>query len=288
MPNVRELRQRIRSVGNIQKITRAMEMVATTKLRRFQGRAVAARPYTRELESLMRGLVPAVAENPAAAGDAAPLFRPPARDAPAGVVFVGSDRGLCGAYNANVAALLDEELPRLGRPACLYVLGRKAMQHAARRGYEVAAYLEDRPLERMTFADAAAITELLVHQVREARLSGVYLCTTSFASMMRYEPRFRLLVPIQPPEGRRAEEVLLEPGGAAVLARLVPRYLEVAVYHALLESVTSEYASRRVAMKNATEAAGDMRVLLVRGYNKERQAKITREILEVVAGAEAL
>lgn len=290
MPNIRDLRQRIKSVGNIQKITRAMEMVATTKLRRFQGRALAAKPYTGEVEKLVRGLGGAVATRPEAAGTAAVLFRPGAEHAPAGVLFVGSDRGLCGAYNSNVQRRLDAELRDLGRPARLFVIGRKAMQHAGRRGYEVAAYLEDQPLEKLSFGDAAAISALLVKQFAAGQLGAVYLCYTNFVSMMRYEPRFTRFLPIEAPQEQSGgpEDLILEPGGPEVLGRLIPRYLETAVYHALLESITSEYASRRFAMKNATEAAGDMKHSLTRSYNKARQSKITSEILEIVAGAEAL
>ncbi|TAH38624.1 MAG: ATP synthase F1 subunit gamma [Planctomycetota bacterium] len=289
MANVRDLRQRIRSVGNIQKITRAMEMVATTKLRRFQGKAVSAKPYTHELEQLVRRLGGAVASRPEGAGAAARLFEAGREGAAVGVLFVGSDRGLCGAYNSNVQRCLDAEVRQWGRPARMFVVGRKAMRHCARRGYEVAAYLEDRPLERLSFDDAAAISALLVRQFVAEELSAVYLCYTSFVSMMRFEPRCSRFLPITPPElTGPAEDLILEPSGPEVLARLIPSYLETAVYHALLESITSEYASRRFAMKNATEAAGEMKHLITRQYNKVRQAKITSEILEVVAGAEAL
>ena len=115
MANIRDLRQRITSVGNIQKITRAMEMVATTKLRRFQESTVAAKPYTVEIEELVRGLSGAVASEPEAAGDAAPLFSAPNPDAPVGVLLIGSDRGLCGAYNANIQRAVEDYLDRSAR-----------------------------------------------------------------------------------------------------------------------------------------------------------------------------
>ena len=288
MANLRDLRQRITSVGNIQKITRAMEMVATTKLRRFQDRAVAAKPYTGEIEKLVRSLAGAVASDPAAAGDAATLFGCPNPEAPLGVLFVGSDRGLCGAYNANVQRLLDEHVQKLERPVSLYVVGSKALAFAHRFEMPVAAYLEDYPLEKVSFTDAVAISNLLVRSFREGRVSGVSLCFTRFVSMMRYQPAFEEFLPIVPPEGAGEQDTILEPSGSEVLGSLIPKFLETKVYHALLESITSEYAARRFAMKNATEAAGDMRAEITRSYNAARQQKITSEILEIVSGAEAL
>ncbi len=288
MANIRDLRQRITSVGNIQKITRAMEMVATTKLRRFQGRTVAAQPYSEELEQLVRGLSGAVASQPEAAGSAASLFQQGAADKPLGILFVGSDKGLCGAYNTNIQRKLAEMVKPLHGNFALYVLGRKAMAEAHRNNYPVAAYLEHIELEKVSFTEAASIANLLVDDFQQGKLSGVAVCSTKFRTMVRYEPCFDPFLPIAPAEGEQAAEPLLEPNGPAVLGRLIPRYLETCIYHALLESITSEYASRRFAMKNATDAAGDMKKEITRLYNRARQAKITQEISEIVSGAEAL
>ncbi|KAA3610843.1 MAG: ATP synthase F1 subunit gamma [Planctomycetota bacterium] len=289
MANLRDLRQRISSIGNIQKITRAMEMVATTKLRRYQDRAVSAKPYTGEIEGLVRRLSGAVAGNPSAAGEAQRLFASVNPKAPQGVLFVGSDRGLCGAYNTNVQRLLDQELAELEGEYHLYVIGRKAMQHAKRKGYPVAMYLEDLVLEKMNFSDAANISRLLVQEFLDGNASSIHLCFTRFASMVRFVPGFEGFLPIAPPADAEVEEdTILEPDGASLLGRLIPRFLETVVYHSLLESVTSEYASRRMAMKNATDAAGEMKAEITRDYNKARQQKITSEILEIVSGAEAL
>ncbi|RMH05383.1 MAG: ATP synthase F1 subunit gamma [Planctomycetota bacterium] len=288
MANLRDLRQRITSVGNIEKITRAMEMVATTKLRRFQDKAVAAKPYTGDIEDLVRRLAGAVAADPAAAGDAAPLFAAGAAGTPRAILFVGSDRGLCGAYNSNIQRRLEEHLAGLEQPFTLYVIGRKAMEHAERCGHPVAAYLEDQPLEKVSFASAAAVSAVLVGAFRAGEVSAVDLCFTRFLSMMRYEPVVEPFLPILAPAAAADAETILEPGGPEVLGRLIPKFLETAVYHALLESITSEYASRRFAMSNATDAAGEMKKEITRTFNKVRQQKITSEILEIVSGAEAL
>jgi F-type H+-transporting ATPase subunit gamma len=290
--NIRDLRQRITSVGNIQKITRAMEMVATTKLRRFQGRTVDAKPYGEELEKLVQGLSGAVASEPAAAGDAAVLFEQGSTDKPLGILVVGSDRGLCGAYNTNVFRKLSEMLDNLQGDYVLYVIGRKAQKEAQRRELNVKAYLEDFDLEASSFGKAAGIANMLVKDFRNGNLSAVAVCATKFRTMVRYEATFDPFLPIAPAadeqESAVSNEPILEPGGPQVLGSLIPRYLETRIYHALLEAITSEYASRRFAMKNATDAAGDMKKDLTRLYNRARQAKITQEISEIVSGAEAL
>jgi F-type H+-transporting ATPase subunit gamma len=290
--NIRDLRQRITSVGNIQKITRAMEMVATTKLRRFQDHTVAAKPYTEEIEKLVRGLSGAVASEPAAAGKAAALFAVNAADAPVGILSVGSDRGLCGAYNTNIQRELDQyinELKEQGRSYRLYVIGRKAMDHATRADHEVETYLEQLNLEQLNFMDAASVSNMLVTAFREGQVSEIKLAFTNFVSMVRYKPQVAHFLPIAAAsEDAESSEAILEPGGPELLGRLVPRYLETCIFHALLESITSEYASRRFAMTNATDAAADMKKEITRDYNRARQAKITAEISEIVSGAEAL
>ena len=289
MANIRDLRQRIRSVGNIQKITRAMEMVATTKLRRFQGRTVAAKPYSERLEELVRALGGGLAGNPDAAGESAPLFRPGNPDAPQGILLISSDRGLCGAYNANVCRLLEEEVRARGGKVSIYVIGRKGMSYANRRKFPVAAYFDKLNPEKMEFGTAAAVSGALVKDFKAGKLAGLTLISTRFLSMVKYVPEVAPFLPIAPPAGAQtASEPLLEPSGAALLGRLIPRYLETRVFHAILESVASEYASRRFAMKNATSAAGDMKKALTRDYNRARQARITTEILEIVSGADAL
>jgi F-type H+-transporting ATPase subunit gamma len=165
------------------------------------------------------------------------------------------------------------------------------MAHAERMGYPVTQYLEDFNLEKMTFAEAASISSMLVAEFRKGNLSGVSVCFTRFVSMMRYVPEIGSFLPIAEDSSEvvsEAADVILEPSAPKVMGSIVPRYLETRIYHALLESITSEYASRRFAMTNATEAAGDMKTEITREYNRARQQKITSEILEIVSGAEAL
>ena len=259
-------------------------MVATTKLRKFQVKAEAAKPYAAEIEGLVRRLA-AGADESMADG----LFQAGPSDAPRAVLFVGSDRGLCGAYNSGVQRVLDAHLASIDGPCELFVLGRKAMAHTVRRGHTVRAYFEDYAPESASFQGSAGISASLVKEFRAGSFSAVDLCFTKFESMMRYVPLIQPFLPIVAPiEDAASSEPILEPSANKLLSKLLAKYLETAVHHALLQSVTSEYAARRVAMKNATEAAGDIKQEITRAFNRARQQKITSEILEIVSGAEAL
>lgn len=309
MAGIRELRVRIRSVGNIKQITRAMEMVATTKLRRFQDRAVASRPYTTEITQLVGHLAERLGE---AALDR-PLFQPGQGDKSA-VLLVSSDRGLCGAYNSNVFREL--ELWMRARQAAgqasaathFYVVGRKGYQYATKRGFHVERFLSDPPLEQMDFQSAARIARILTQSFLTGQYKEVRVLYTAFESVVRYVPRWIPFLPVSAAALAGAEaatnasnkvaptaaqhaltgDVILEPDANSIFDSLVPRYLETKVFNALLESLTSEYASRRVSMKNATDAARDMQGELKMVYNRKRQETITKELLDIVGGAEAL
>jgi F-type H+-transporting ATPase subunit gamma len=247
--SIRDLRVRIKSVGNIKQITRAMEMVATTKLRRFQGRAVASRPYAQEIAQLLARLA-------AGAGDELadrPSFAPGAGNAVA-VLLITSERGLCGSYNSNIYTALERWL---------------AAHHGTGRA------------------------------LGEAFASGDYkevvMLYSAFESMAKYIPTITTLLPVQKSAAGSAEaapkdvsNVILEPDAVTLLDKLVPRYLETRVYNALLESITSEYASRRMSMKNATDAASTMQSELKSVYNRKRQEGITKDLLDIVGAAEAL
>jgi len=299
MGGIRELRGRIKSVGNIKQITRAMEMVATTKLRRFQDRAVASRPYAREIASLVRSLAAMLGEQV----EGRPLFREGAGEATA-VLIVGSDRGLCGAYNSNLLRSTERWLAarRAGgdadadRPVHFYVIGKKVYQYLSKRGRHVERYLVEPPLEKLDFRGASLVARILA----DAFLSGAYrdvqVHFTAFESMVRYVPTHVQLLPISAQALGAGDEqadsqiadVILEPDAATIFDQLVPRYIETTLFNALLESLTSEYASRRFSMKNATDAATDMQGILKSVYNRKRQETITKELLDIVGGVEAL
>ena len=293
MAGIRELRGRIKSVGNIKQITRAMEMVATTKLRRFQDRAVASRPYTEEISGLVGHLASVLGDDVAGR----PLFRRGTGTKTA-LLIVGSDRGLCGAYNSNIfrkaEAWFAENSAANGPEADLFVYGRKAYQYFSKRGRAIERLFVDPELEKIDYRGAARTA----NDLQAAFLSGAYasvrILYTAFESMVKYVPTWVDFLPIEASslvaegEGHDRGDVILEPDAATIFDRLVPKYLETRMYNALMEALTSEYASRRASMKNATEAAGDMQTELKGIYNRKRQEGITKDLLDIIGGAEAV
>jgi F-type H+-transporting ATPase subunit gamma len=293
MVSVRDLRSRIKSVGNIRQITRAMEMVATTKLRRFQDRAVASRPYAREIAGLVGRLAALLGDD---VGDR-PLFKDGAGDKTA-ILLVTSDRGLCGAYNSNLFRFLEQWLRehREAKPR-YFVYGRKGYQYLCRRDREaqVERFLVEPVLEQTDYRAAARTSNLLVQAFQSGQYKDVLILYTAFETMVRYVPTCVPLLPIRGDnlsaatgDKGAAADVILEPDPATIFDQLVPRYLETRVYNALLESLTSEYASRRFSMKNATDAAKGIQNVLKGKYNRKRQENITKDLLDIVGGAEAL
>jgi F-type H+-transporting ATPase subunit gamma len=285
--SIRDLRTRIKSVGSIKQITRAMEMVAATKLRRFQGRAVTSRPYAQEIVGMLERLAGSLGERLVEHA----LFRRGGAEKPTGVVLVSSDRGLCGAYNSNLLRELERWLAERDEQRVeFYVFGRKGYQYLMKRGLKVGRLLVDPPLEKVDYRAAKLMARAILPRGEDApRFDEVWLLYTAYESAARFVPTWTRLVPIQlAGSGAAVGEVLLEPSASELLQRLVPRYLEARLYNALLESVASEYAMRRISMKNATDAATDMQGILKKQYNRKRQESITKELLDIVGGAEAV
>ena len=293
MAGIKELRLRIKSVGSIKQITRAMEMVATTKLRRFQDRAVASRPYAEEISGLVGRLAGVLGDD---VGDR-PLFKEGAGDATLAIV-VSSDRGLCGAYNSNLFRALEAWVSeREGQDLRFFVYGRKAAQYLRKRGYNVESYIEDPPLEAIDYRNAAIVARMLVDAFLGGEYKSVWMLTTRFESMVRFDPSWTQFLPVSAESlageeegegGAGSSDVILHPDPGTIFDDLVPRYLETRIYNTLLEALTSEYASRRFAMKNATDAATDMQKVLKGIYNRKRQETITKELLDIVGGSEAV
>ncbi len=293
MAGIKELRLRITSVGNIKQITRAMEMVATTKLRRFQDRATSSRPYAEEITALVGRLAAMLGEGV----EDRPLFRAGKGEKTLALV-VTSDRGLCGAYNSNLLKMIEAWRADLGRPVDYLVYGRKGFGYMNKRDFEIKSYLQEPPLEQIDYRSAALVGRILVEDFLSGEYRDVVLITTRFQSMVKYVPQ---IVPFLPIRGETLADgggeaqsksleggVILEPDAESIFERLLPRYLETRVFNALLEALASEYASRRFAMKNATDAATDMQNALRGVYNRKRQETITKELLDIVGGAEAI
>lgn len=289
MAGIRELRGRITSVGNIKQITRAMEMVATTKLRRFQDRATASRPYAEEITGLMQHLASVLG----AEVEKRPLFREGEGDVTC-VLVVSSDRGLCGAYNSNLLKALETWRAANPGPKKYWVYGRKAYQYMTRRDFDIEHYFSEPSLEQIDYRGAARVAKHLSDAFLSGEAKDVKVFYTAFESMVRYVPTTIEFLPVPTTGGSDEEDgagggdVILEPDAETIFDQLVPRYLETRIYNALIEALTSEYASRRVSMKNATDAAGDMQDMLRGQYNRLRQETITKELLDIVGGAEAL
>ncbi len=288
MASLRDLRSRIKSVGNIKQITRAMEMVATTKLRRFQDRALSSRPYAQEIAQLLGRMSAAMGDKL----ESRPVFAPGSGKAVA-MLVVGSDRGLCGAYNSSLFSALEQWLEaNPGTEVHFFVYGKRAYQYLQKRGLRIERYFADPPLEKIDYRLAKFTAKALLDAFLSGQYREVLVHYTAFESMAKYVPTTIPFLPVQSAEkgaqDSNASDVILEPSVEALLDKLVPRYLETRIFNALLEAITSEYASRRMAMKNATDAATDMQALLKGVYNRKRQEGITKELLDIVGGAEAL
>lgn len=284
MPSLREIRRRIRSVRNVAQITKAMEMVAAARMRRAQAAVLASRPYADRLADLIAALAaarPATEELP-------PLLRRrPARRI--GVVLLTTDRGLCGPLNTNIIRHTVRYLQERDLPSFLVVIGRKGRDWCLRHGLPIAAefsQLGDRP----ALVDTAPIARIVMDAYIREEVDEVHLFYTQFVSTLVQRPFRRQLLPVQPPAEfeSRYLDYLYEPDPQTVLGQLLPRFVEVQVYQAVLEAIASEHSARMVAMHNATQNARDIIRDLTLSYNKTRQASITKEMLEIASGAEAL
>ena len=283
----KELKRRITGVKNIQQITRAMEMVATQKLKRLQLRAEAARPFSEKIQQMVARLAGSVRP------ELSPLLQP--REVKvSSVLVVSADKGLCGGYNTNLVRLAQAEIPRgAGERIKVRVLGSKGGTLLRARGLDLVGVYED-AVEKLDFTRVRNIARELVAEFVAGRTDEVRVIYTSFRSAASQKPAVVTLLPIRadellaaagvPPAG----DVLIEPSADELLQQLLPKSIEIKIYSAVLESLASEFTARRNAMKQATDAADEMIGGLRRQYNRARQESITKELLEVVSGAEAL
>jgi F-type H+-transporting ATPase subunit gamma len=287
MSRAREIKGRIRSVQNTRKITRTMEMVATSKLKRAQDRLGSARPYSEQLRAVIgRLLSPELAARYA-------LLRQPEEVRRAAVLLVTSNRGLAGAFNANLIRMARELLGELrgqGVGTELHIVGRKGISFFRFLGEEMATSRTDIG-DRPTAEDASSLVEPLMERFVAGDLDAVYVVHARFNSALSTPPATLRVLPIDPPaeeDAAGSDEYLLEPSADEILARILPLYVRNSVYTAVLETAAAEQGARRTAMKSATDNAGDMLQTLTRRFNRARQAAITQEIAEIVGGAAAL
>lgn len=283
MATMRQIRKRIRVAGDIAQITGAMEMVAAARLKKAQDRLMAARPYVRALEEIVSELIAGTsvdARHPLAAE------RP---EQPAAVFVVTADRGLCGSYNSGVFRLTEQTLPTLGPDPRLMVIGRRGRAYFRRRGHT----LHELPVEessQLGFPEAVQIARALEETFLKRVVNRVWMVYTEYVSPITQRPTLEQLLPLAPPETDQpvTSEYICEPDAARLMDSLLPGYLTARVYYALLESATSEHAARMTSMSAATDNATQMISSLTLALNRARQAAITKEISEIVSGAEAL
>ena len=296
MPSLLDLRRRIRAVKSTQQITKAMKMISASKLRRAQERVVGARPFALQMQRVLNSLASRVDPS------MHPLLaeREDGPDAKVLLIVVTADKGLCGGFNTNIVKAASSFIVSTGAKAVqLGLVGRKGRDFFKRRGFEVRME-EIGIFQRVRYADAKRIADAAIEEFSSGRVSKVFIVYNEFKSVMQQRVTTEQLLPIpklaagsqggQAPKAPVLGDVdyIYEPGPAHILGDLLPKHIEIQVYRALLESAAAEHAARMTAMDAATKNSGEIIDSLTLYMNKVRQAAITREIIEVVSGAQAL
>jgi len=284
MANIQALRRRIRSIHGTTKIVRAMEMVATAKMRRTQQRALAGRPYTEKIRQVIADL----AIEPRMKGKILPLLQKRKANKIT-IVHIGTDRGLCGGLNTNLNRFVAEFILGQKIPVTVITVGRKARAFARIAKLNVRAEFAGIS-DRATMLETMPISRVVMDDYSKGEADLIYLAYPRFISTMLQRPTIEALLPIEPatfPPGQVAEYIF-EPDPFSVLNELLPRFVEMEVYHAVLELIASEQSARMVAMRNAGDNAEDLIKDLTLSLNKARQEMITKEICDISGGAEAL
>jgi F-type H+-transporting ATPase subunit gamma len=277
---IRVIRRRIKSIQNTAKITKAMEMIAASKMRQAQNRVLAGRPYAEKMREVVAHL--SIQSQPGE--ELHPLLQK--RDVKRiAVVHVTADRGLCGGLNANVNRLSANFIDEQSVPVTAVAVGKKGITFMSRYCEEILAeftQIGDRP----SLLDTLPISRVVIDEYINGSIDRVYLAYNKFITTVNQLPVMQELLPIEPPTAESAEavEYIYEPSAVGVLEHLLPRYVEMQVYHAILESIASEQSARMVAMRNATDNANDMIQELTLVLNKARQEQITKELLDIAGG----
>jgi len=283
LASTRLIKRRIKGVQNTAKITRAMEMVAASRMKRAQERGLAGRPYSDRIQQVIADL----AALPQTEG-LHPLFqRRPVQKI--GIVHITPDRGLCGGLNSSLNRMTGGFILSQTVPVSLVAVGRKGMEFMRRYGRDICAQftqIGDKP----TLPQTLPISRIIIDDYTSGVFDVVYLAYARFLNTMVQKPLMQQLLPIEPAKIPRSQNVdyIYEPGAAKVLGELLPRFVEMQVYHAILEAIASEQSARMVAMRSATDNAEELVQSLTLMYNKARQESITNEILDIAGGAAAL
>ena len=286
MPSTREIRRRIRSVGNMQQITRAMEMVSAAKMRKAQQRVTASRPYSEQLRQIMSDLA-AQQPDPEQLAQFPLLQQRPVRTIE--LIVVTPDRGLTGALNTNILRrgsrfILDQA----GAQVQVIAVGKKARDYFVRTRQDVVAEFIGIG-DTTTLDEVRPIADIAIDDFASGKVDAVYVVYSRFVNTLVQRPEVLQILPVEPPEAQEGySDYIFEPSPEAVLNDLLPRYVEVQLYQAILEGTASEHSARMVAMRSASDNAKEIQQELTLSYNKARQAQITREVSEIAAGANAM
>jgi len=283
MATVREIRARIATIKKIQQVTSAMKMVAAARLRRAQERAEAARPYAERMREMLADLAPSLQ------GMDHPLLQQrEVRNV--GVVVLGAQGGLAGSYNANIMREVQTLVRSLPVPARLVVRGKRAISFLKRRNYNVVNE-GMMPTNEVNLGEVRSLAGYIRHEFESGAVDEVYLVYSQFVSAMSQRPVALKILPLEAPAqegGTASQDLIFEPNPEELLNRLLPRYVDVQVYRGMTEAVASEFGARMTSMTSASDNAGEMIKGLTLSYNRARQAAITKELAEIVGGAEAL
>lgn len=294
MATAREVRLRIRSVKNIAQVTRALEAVSASKVRKAMQAVMQTRPYATKAWHVLTHIAGQPGHE-----NLHPLLTKRAETKSVLVVFITGDRGLAGAYNTNIMRFVMEYFKDFTAPIRYIAVGRKGRDLLFRRRKEIIAEFSHLPASP-TYADVSSIGRLAVEEFLQGHADEVYLAYTDFVSMVRQVPTIKKLLPLEVGVAEERVEVfgearhrptaayIYEPGQAEILDEIIPRFTALQVYQAIMESLASEHAARMVAMRNATDSATELVAALQLEYNKARQQSITNEMLDIAGGAEAL
>lgn len=288
LTNLREIRRKIRSVDNLRKITRAMQMVAASKLKKTQGRLLQIRAYADKISELVANLSESVEDMEH------PLFEDRPEKKAVAVVLIAADKGLCGTYNTNILEHTNRFIRDSGKKPHVLTIGKKAIEYSGKKGWASLGRYEQLPTE-VPFSTLQEITRTVLDAFREKRVDEVHIAFTKFVNALTFTPTRVRFIPVERPTGREKEaedrplaDTIFEPEPDQILARLLPRFLETSLHRMFLEANSSEHAARMNAMRNATDNASEMIEDLTLIRNKVRQANITKELLDIVGGAEVL
>jgi F-type H+-transporting ATPase subunit gamma len=285
MPSLIDIRRRVRSVRNTQQITKAMKMVSAAKLRRAQDRALAARPYAAMLRQMLANVAEAASQSPDAAGNPLLAVRPEQRIL---LVVITADRGLAGGFNANLIKLAQRFADaHQANELSFELVGRKGRDYFRKRARNIFGEHIDL-FRNVRLEDAERIANAIIERFSSAEIDAVYLFVNEFKSVMAANLTATRVLPIEVPKSPSVADYIYEQPPEELLGSLLPRYVKVQVFRALLESAAAEHAARMTAMDAATSNASDMIDKLTLYMNRVRQASITREIIEIVSGAVAL